>query len=72
MVHEGSNRGCGKNRDPEISLNCIMKGLQPKIVIFRPTDKEADRLVSYQIDIRMDEGLITMQGKMKRWESRNI
>lgn len=63
--------GSGKNMDLEISLGSTKKGLKLNIWGLRSTDKEADQLLSYQIDIRIHEGLTTMEGEIKRWKSRN-
>jgi len=45
-----------------------MKGLKLKILHLRSTDMEADQLLSYHINLRINEGLI-MEDGMKRWQS---
>lgn len=63
--------GSEKNMDLKKSLGCTMKGQKIKIWGLRPTDKEADQLLSYQIDLRIHEGLITTEGENQRWKSKN-
>lgn len=64
--------GSGKNTNLERNLGCTKKGLKLNIWGLRSTDKEADQLLSNQIDLSIHEVLTTMEGEIKRWKPRTI